>query len=324
MRQLDTTERRICAALLARPRATWRELSQQLELSERTVVRRVAPLYADGTLRATVLRDPAYFTELRPMVLRLRCHPSRTRTIAESLARRPDSISVDVIGGGEEICALLFLDGIRARDELLLRDLPATSTVLASTAHRVLRGLPSAFDPTGSERNIVHGSPIGTISPTATLVGGDFTLIDALARNGRASYAELARQTGMTESTVRRRLDALFTAGALRPATELDLALLGVQAEAFVWITAAPAALDTVVETLGACPQVRMLLAITGNANLLAAVAVSDMPALYTFLGDTLGALAGVATAETTPVLMPLKRTGLPRRANRQAQPAPA
>jgi hypothetical protein len=41
MRQdLDETDRRIVAALLASPRATWREVGRCLDLSERTVVRR--------------------------------------------------------------------------------------------------------------------------------------------------------------------------------------------------------------------------------------------------------------------------------------------
>ncbi|WP_429419845.1 AsnC family protein [Nocardia sp. GAS34] len=58
-RELDETDRRIAAALVASPRASWRVVAECLGLSERTVVRRAVPLYADRTLRGTVVRNPA-------------------------------------------------------------------------------------------------------------------------------------------------------------------------------------------------------------------------------------------------------------------------
>ncbi|MFD8396225.1 Lrp/AsnC family transcriptional regulator, partial [Streptomyces sp. NPDC059680] len=39
--------------MLAAPRASWRTVGRVLGISERTVVRRAAPLFGDGTLRAT-------------------------------------------------------------------------------------------------------------------------------------------------------------------------------------------------------------------------------------------------------------------------------
>ncbi|MCC5479184.1 hypothetical protein [Streptomyces barringtoniae] len=47
------TDSRIAAAMLAAPRASWRTVGRVLGISERTVVRRAAPLFGDGTLRAT-------------------------------------------------------------------------------------------------------------------------------------------------------------------------------------------------------------------------------------------------------------------------------
>ena len=122
---LDETDRRIAAALMASPRASWRTVGQVLDLSERTIVRRAAPLLQDGTLRPTAVRNPARFPRIVPMALRIRCRPSRIAAIAAGLARRPDTIRVDLLGGGNEISGVLFLDGAQARDSLLLRDLPA-------------------------------------------------------------------------------------------------------------------------------------------------------------------------------------------------------
>jgi hypothetical protein len=92
-----------------------------LGLSERTVVRRVALLYADGTLRATVVRNPARFPHLIPVALRIRCRPNKVRQVAQALARRPDTVWVDILGGGDEISPVFFLEGPEARNSLLLR-----------------------------------------------------------------------------------------------------------------------------------------------------------------------------------------------------------
>ena len=334
---LDETDRRIAAALLIAPRASWRTLAHCLDLSERTVVRRAGPLYADGTLRATVVRNPVRFPALIPLALRVRCRPNRVRAVAATLARRPDTVWVDVLGGGDEISTILFLDGPEARNTLLLRDLPATAAVVSWTSHALLRVFPTSFAwstdlLSEQETALLHAAdpfsahwfsagwlaasadapkPTEPVEPTEPLM--DDPLVAALSANGRAGYTELAARTGLSPLTARRRVDALIRGGVVRLATEVDLALLGCHAEALLWLTVSPGALEATGEALGRHPRVRFAAATTGPANLLLAVAVPDLSALYTFLTETVGALDRITTVETTPILATAKRTGLPR-----------
>ncbi|WP_327065879.1 Lrp/AsnC family transcriptional regulator [Kitasatospora sp. NBC_01250] len=336
---LDQTDRRIAAALLIAPRASWRTLAHCLELSERTVVRRAGPLYADGTLRATVVRSPARFPALVPLALRVRCRPNRVRAVAATLARRPDTVWVDVLGGGDEISTILFLDGPEARNTLLLRDLPATAAVASWTAHTLLRVFPTSFhwsggllsaqetallqatdplpaDAPGPEAPDVPDAPDAPEVPAVTEAGeapGDAALIEALTANGRAGWTELAARTGLGPLTARRRVAALVRGHVVRLATEVDLALLGCQSEALLWLTVSPGALEATGRTLGRHPRVRFVAATTGPANLLVAVAVADLSALYGFLTGTVGTLTKITGIETTPILATAKRTGLTR-----------
>lgn len=323
MRQeLDETGRRIAAALLASPRATWREVGRCLELSERTVVRRAVPLYADGTLRATAVRSPMHFRGLVPMALRVRCRPNRIRQVAGALARRADTIWVDVLGGGDEISAVLFLDGPDARNALLLRDLPATDAVRSWTAHTMLRVFPAAFRWTAG---LLSAEEIGRLTPARppapprppAPLDVDDALIEALVEDCRLSYTDLARRAGVTAVTARRRLDALLSGWVVRLATEVDLRLLGADAEALLWITVQPGALQATAETLAGHPQVWFVAATTGPTNLLVALAATDQDAVYTFLVGTIGALSGITAIETTPLLATAKRAGLARRSSR-------
>lgn len=317
MRQeLDETERRIAAVLLASPRASWREIGRCLGLSERTVVRRAAPLYADGTLRGTVVRNPAYLPGAVPMALRIRCRPTRIRHVAAVLARRPDTVWVDILGGGDEISAVFFLDDADARNALLLRDLPATDAVHSWTAHTLLRVFPVAFRwtaglLTAEEAAQLTPDPPGT-RPAPLDIDAD--LLAALTENCRMTYTDLAARAGVTPLTARRRLDVLLRGQIVRLATEVDLALLGAHAEALLWISVQPGALGETAEALTAHPQVRFVAATTGPANLLVALAALDLDAVYSFLVTTIGPLRGITAIETTPLLATAKRTGLIRR----------
>ena len=320
MRQtLGETERRITAVLLASPRASWREVGRCLGLSERTVVRRAAPLYADGTLRASAVRNPLCLPHLVPIAVRIRCRPTKIRQVAFALARRPDTISVSILGGGDEISAVFFLDGPDSRNTLLLRDLPATDAVDSWTVHTLLHVFPTAFRWTAgllSPAEIAQLGPDPLAAPTTPTVPHsiDASLIAALTENGRATYADLARRAGTTALTARRRLDALVRGKILRLVTEVDLALLGARTEAMLWITVQPGALEETGQTLSAHPHVRFTAATTGPANLLVTLAAADLNALYTFLIDVAGPSA------RSPPLTPLRSW---RRSSALASSAP-
>lgn len=317
MRQeLDETDRRIAAVLLAAPRATWREVAACLDLSERTVIRRAAPLYADGTLRATAVLNPALAPGVIPLALRIDCRPTKIQQVARALSRRSDTTWVDVLGSGDEISAIFFLDGPEARVNLLLRDLPATDAVRSWSAYTLLRVFPSAFRWTAgllAPEETVRLPAVQRL-PRPAPAAIDDALIRTLTEDGRATYAELARRADTTPLTARRRLDVLVGGQVVRLATEVDLALLGIHAEALLWITVQPGALEETAQILGNHPQVRFAAATTGSANLLIAVAAADLDALYGFLTTEVGPLGQVTGVEITPLLATAKRTGLIRR----------
>ena len=316
-RVLDETERRIAAVLMASPRASWRTVASVLGLSERTVVRRAAPLLHDGTLRPTAIRNPARFPRMIPMALRIRCRPSRIKAIAAGLARRPDTVWVDILGGGDEISSILFLDGPRARTSLLLRDLPATADVRSWDAYDLMKVFPAGF---AWSAGLLPTGLFGSLAPilreprdAPEIQPLDDALIDQLAANARASYGDLAARLATSASTVRRRLDLLESAHMLRLACDVDLGLLGIHADALLWIATGPGRLEATGHQLSRHPQVRFAAATTGAANLLVAVAAEDLGGLYVFLTETVGSIDDVRGLEVTRILSSVKRTGLIR-----------
>ncbi|MEV7598838.1 Lrp/AsnC family transcriptional regulator [Kitasatospora sp. NPDC089797] len=315
--ELDETERRIAAVLMASPRASWRTVADTLGLSERTVVRRATPLLHDGTLRPTAVRNPDRFPRLIPMALRIRCRPGRIRAIAAGLARRPDTVWIDVLGGGDEICTVLFLDGPESRTALLLRDLPATPDVRSWDAYDLMKVFPAGFVWSAGLLTAAQFESLAPLlrepAPAPALRPLDEALIDRLTVDARTGYGELAAGLGTSASTVRRRLDQLTAGHLLRLACELDLRLLGIGTEALLWIATGPGSLEAVGHRLSRHPQVRFAAATTGAANLLVAVAAEDLGGLYAFLTGTVGAIDDVRSLEVTRILSTVKRTGLVR-----------
>jgi DNA-binding Lrp family transcriptional regulator len=177
--------------------------------------------------------------------------------------------------------------------ELVLRDLPATAAVQSWTSYDLLKVFPAGFAWSAGLLTQEESAQLwpgfdASPEPLSPLPEDD-ALIDALIEDSRMTYEELAGRTGKTPRTVRRRLDALVEAHAVRLATEVDLALLGVHAEALLWIKAMPGALQETGQILSRHPRVRFTAATTGSSSLLVAVAAADLSALYAFLTGTVG-----------------------------------
>ncbi|MFJ6457114.1 Lrp/AsnC family transcriptional regulator, partial [Paenarthrobacter sp. NPDC091669] len=241
------------------------------------------------------------------MALRIRCSPSRVGVIAAGLSRRPDTVWVDILGGGNEISTALFLKGTQSRNALLLRDLPSTADVLSWDAYDLMRVFPASFSWNHGLLTTEQSDAISQTSSdpaeTCEIQQLDEALIDQLSINARASYNTLATNLNTSASTVRRRLELLQSTNMIRLACEVDLALLGATTEALLWIATGPANLEAAGNTLSCHPNVRFTASTTGATNLLVAVAAQNLNDLYAFLTQTVGALNDIRSLEVTPIL---------------------
>ncbi|MBD2895926.1 Regulatory protein AsnC [Actinomadura sp. RB99] len=142
----------------------------------------------------------------------------------------------------------------------------------------------------------------------------DRALLAALAVDGRAGHAELARATGWSESTVRRRAEALRGAGVLQYQVDIEPARLSFHAEARLWTSVRPSALQDVASAMAAHPEVSFVALTTGPTNLVAVVNCRDTEDLARYLTERVAPLDGIATMETAPVIRTVKRAGPPLR----------
>src|SRR5687768_8366056 len=132
----------------------------------------------------------------------------------------------------------------------------------------------------------------------------DEQLIDLLRANGRASYAELARQVGLSSPAVHERVGKLESAGVITAyRAVVDPSAVGLGVTALISVIESDAVDDTGVEEgLRALPEVEDCWRVAGSEGYVLKVRVPDIQALEATIG-ALNRIRGVARTRTTVVL---------------------
>lgn len=134
----------------------------------------------------------------------------------------------------------------------------------------------------------------------------DLGIIRLLQGRGRTSNAELARRLGVSQPTIRKRIDRLTADGILKVVAVLNPARTGFATDVVIGIRADPGRLLEVGRELAAMEEVVYLGYTTGRFDLLLEVLFRDDEGLFAFLTDRLPRLGGIVGTETMTVL----RTG--------------
>ncbi|MBZ9737920.1 MULTISPECIES: Lrp/AsnC family transcriptional regulator [unclassified Mesorhizobium] len=128
-------------------------------------------------------------------------------------------------------------------------------------------------------------------------------LLSLLRANARASTAELARQLGVSRTTVQSRIERLeqrgiITGYGVRLAPDYEQGLV----RAHVLLTVTPKLSDTVVRALRALPPVRTLHSVSGNFDM---IVIVDAPSIrdLDMLLDQIGAMEGVERTASSIIL---------------------
>ncbi len=136
----------------------------------------------------------------------------------------------------------------------------------------------------------------------------DRKIIQILQVNGRASNARIARDVGVSEGTVRRRLQSLLQEGIIKVVALPDPEVLGYNTEALVGIQVDPDKIDEVARQLAALKESSWVSVTTGSFDIFCWVTLPSSEDLGNFLKSEVGTISGVRRTETFVSLMVRKR----------------
>jgi DNA-binding Lrp family transcriptional regulator len=289
--QLDDVDRQLLHALIMAPRASFRQLAGVLDVSDQTIARRYRRLAETAGLRVFGLVDGQRAGWVDWLV-RLQATPGSAQRIADTLASRPDTRWVRLYSGGTEIVCTLQATGLSpAQLDALHAAVPPPGPARVQPAHG---GAPA--DP-------------GDLAGPALRPEDDLLLAE-LARDGRASVADLSAATHWHESTVRRRIDELRQAGLLYFDIDVDETYLGIRANVMLWLKVEPASLDAAGRALAGHQEIPFAAATTGTTNLVASAVFPGTRQLYAYLTTRLSDLPGLQSVESAPIIGTVKRIG--------------
>jgi Lrp/AsnC family transcriptional regulator, leucine-responsive regulatory protein len=134
----------------------------------------------------------------------------------------------------------------------------------------------------------------------------DRAIVRALASDGRMSYTDLGRMTGLSTSAVHHRVRRLEQRGVLRGyRAVVDATSLGLPLTAFISLTPLDqSAPDDVPQRLRDLDEVEAIHAVAGEANYMIKVRV-DAPSTLEDLLTTIRQKAGVSTRTTVVLSTP-------------------
>ncbi|MGZ8179642.1 Lrp/AsnC family transcriptional regulator [Williamsia sp. SKLECPSW1] len=335
---LDATDEQIMHALQIAPRVGFARLGEVLGIGETTAARRYRRLRRDGLVRVTLAVDPSALG-LTVWHARIRCRPEGADAVADALGRRDDVSWVAVDAGGWEVtCSVRSTDDGHAH-RLITRQLPRSQSVLdvevAAVLHTFVGGNATDWSawatPLSPEQQAALAACDGGAGrteahrdPRVSLRPDDRPVLDALARDGRVTYATLARATGSTPGRVRRRVETLLAAGVVYFDVDVATAASGIGAVVGLWLSVEPRSLTAVGTALATHPHVPFAAAVTGRHNIVASLTTRDLGDVHHFVTTSLAAMEGVRSYETVPVQRRIKFADARVDGDRLAPPEPA
>jgi Lrp/AsnC family transcriptional regulator, regulator for asnA, asnC and gidA len=131
----------------------------------------------------------------------------------------------------------------------------------------------------------------------------DTAILRLLWENGRRSNADIARAVGVSQPTVRKRLDRITESGAAHVTVRIDSAALGLPLTVHVCLKVSGRNVHEVGEQLAGLESVGYVAYLIGSYDLLVEANLRDNDHLFR-LSEEIAAIEGVTSTDTSIVLM--------------------
>jgi len=135
----------------------------------------------------------------------------------------------------------------------------------------------------------------------------DRRIIRILQQDGRMSNVKIARRAGVSEATVRKRLERLTVTGAIRITAVPDPVRIGFSTIAFVTLSVDLAQAGQIAAQISRMPEVRTIHLTAGGSELIVEAWFTSSEDLLRFMTQHVGGIPGVRRTATSHVLRTIK-----------------
>lgn len=312
---LDELDSQLITALQTAPRAGWSQIGSALDVSATTAARRWQRLTAAGLawLSCHPMRLPGAVAVVA--VIEVTCAADRLHAIAASIADDPHVFTVGYVTGDSDLqVTAAFVDRVSLSRYLAfrLRGLPgvtATRTHIATAVHtegsrwRLDRLGAGSREQLGARTRPATG---GRPGPDST----DMLLMAALNDDCRQPVGTLAARTGLSPTSVRRRLERLESGRLIAYRCEVARYASGWPVAVTFWGTVPADRAEAVVAQVARLREVRMCASLAGSRNLVFTAWLRSLPDAATFEARLTGQIRDLTVTDRNVTLWTLKLGG--------------
>lgn len=132
----------------------------------------------------------------------------------------------------------------------------------------------------------------------------DRRIVSLLQADGRQAYAQMARDLGVAEKTVRHRVRDLIEQGVIKITAVTDPAILGYGAAALLGLKTDPKVpASRIAEALKRIGWIDYIVIATGRYTIYAELLCRDLPTLQRMAEEQIGVIEGITSIEVFPYL---------------------
>jgi Lrp/AsnC family transcriptional regulator for asnA, asnC and gidA len=133
-------------------------------------------------------------------------------------------------------------------------------------------------------------------------------IIEQLQRDGRMSYATLAKKIGLSEAAARQRVQRMLDSGVMQIVAVTDPLTLGFHRQVMIGMKV-EGDMRVVADKVAAIAEVDYVVICAGSYDVLAELVCADDEHLLSLLNDKIRAIEGVVSSETFVYLKLAKQT---------------
>lgn len=130
----------------------------------------------------------------------------------------------------------------------------------------------------------------------------DLQILEILQTDGRTPFTTMAKQTGVSESTLRSRYYSLVERGIVQTIAVVDPFALGYNAPALIGITTESGKINAIAKALKQMPEVSYLVLTLGRYDLVVEVFCRDREHLTDLITNQIQSIRGIRTTETLTI----------------------
>lgn len=291
---LDGLDLQLIDHLQVDGRIPYAELARRVEVTEKTVRRRVSRLIDEGFVTIAAVTDPASLGFGSMALALVTVDGTRSPVdLADALAQLPEADYVTVTTGPFAVQVELICTDTRELHDVAFGKIASTPGVAAVELLPYLRlhYQQARFSGVGGARDGVRPRQLDET---------DRAIISRLAVDGRDAFRDFAAALGVSETTIRFRYARLVDSGAVRVMCIVNPLRLGYHASSWVAIRVdGRGSANAVAEALTRLEPVSYVALTSGRWDVLAEVVTDSGEALLSVLDNDIRGVEGVAALES-------------------------